>query len=103
MQITFQYFDDCPNWRTAHQRLLAAIADRDDVELLMQRAETSEDAETVNFRGSPTVLVNGLDPFAGSDTPPAGALACRVYPTGDGSPTVEQLRIAVAAAPRATQ
>jgi len=103
MQITFQFFDGCPNWRTMHQRLLAAIADRDDVELLMQQVETGEDAAAVDFGGSPTVLVNWLDPFAGSDTPPRGALACRVYPSGDGSPTVEQLRIAVAVAPRATQ
>ena len=69
----------------------------------MQRIETSEDAAAVDFGGSPTILLNTLDPFAGTYTLPTGAWACRVYPTEDGSPTVEQLQSAVAAARRATR
>lgn len=51
-----------------------------------------EDAEWLGFVGSPTVLVNGIDPFA-RDGSPEG-LACRVdmAPEGlAGSPTVDQL------------
>lgn len=51
-----------------------------------------EDATRLRFRGSPTILIDGADPFA-DKTSPVG-LACRVLPTPDGlrgAPTVEQL------------
>ena len=95
MEIAFQYFDGCPNWQTTHQRLEEAIEGLG-VTVDMQRVETPEEAAEVEFRGSPTVLIDGVDPFAGPDTPAAGSLACRVYQTEDGSPTVEQLRDAIA-------
>ena len=44
------------------------------------------------FRGSPTVLVDGRDPFA-DESAPAG-LSCRVFATPEGlrgAPTVGQL------------
>jgi hypothetical protein len=47
----------------------------------------------VGFRGSPTVLVDGRDPFLDRDSP-VGRLACRVDRTEDGlagAPTVDQL------------
>jgi hypothetical protein len=53
---------------------------------------TVEDAEVARFRGSPTILVDGVDPFALGDEP--FGLACRVYQTPDGLagvPTAEQL------------
>ncbi len=53
---------------------------------------TPEDAELWGFRGSPSVLVDGEDPFACPDAPVG--LSCRLYrpPEGDGgSPTREQL------------
>jgi hypothetical protein len=53
---------------------------------------TPEEAEAGPFRGSPTVLVNGRDPFADTDSPVG--FSCRVYRTEGGlagAPTVEQL------------
>lgn len=50
------------------------------------------------FKGSPTVLIDGVDPF-GSGKESVG-LSCRLYKTetGDaGSPTLQQLKRAVAA------
>ena len=94
MQITFQYFEGCPNWRTTYERLAEALSGVDTT-VLMQLVETTEEAEAVGFRGSPTVLVDGVDPFDDSTAPPAGTLACRVYQTEDGSPTIEQLRTAL--------
>lgn len=91
MEITFQYFEDCANWQTTHQRLREVIGERDDIDLVMQRVETAEEASAVGFAGSPSILIDGVDPFASSDAPPAGTLACRVYQTDDGSPTIEQL------------
>ena len=61
-----------------------------------QLVTTAEQAEAVGFRGSPTVLVNGRDPFA-DPTAPTG-LSCRVYSTEAGlagAPTVEQLLAAL--------
>jgi hypothetical protein len=94
-EIAFQYFDGCPNWQITHERLKQAIEGLG-VKVVMQLVETPEEAAEVGFRGSPTVLIDGVDPFADPDTRAAGALACRVYRTEDGSPTVEQLRDALA-------
>ncbi|QBI18794.1 thioredoxin family protein [Egibacter rhizosphaerae] len=90
--VRLLYFDGCPNWQNAEARLRALQAEAG-FELERQRVETAEDAERLGFRGSPTVLVDGVDPFA-DGTAPIG-LACRVYATSDGlhsAPTVEQLR-----------
>jgi hypothetical protein len=60
--------------------------------------ETPEDVERLRFAGSPTILLNGTDPF----DEPSGeyGLACRVYRTPEGpagSPTTDQLRDALSA------
>jgi hypothetical protein len=63
---------------------------------LRRDAETPEAASRIGFRGSPTVLVDGHDPFVTGDEPTG--LACRLYTTPEGlrgSPTREQLRDAL--------
>jgi hypothetical protein len=50
----------------------------------------------LSFHGSPTIIVDGHDPFPTAGQP---GLACRIYqtPAGPaGAPTVEQLRSALA-------
>lgn len=94
MVVTVQYFDGCPNWRTAEERLSEALdrLGRRDVVVTRRRVASGEEAEELSFRGSPTILVDGRDPFADPDSPVG--LSCRVYPTRDGlvgAPTVEQL------------
>lgn len=52
----------------------------------------------LGFSGSPTILVDGQDPFADQDAPIG--LACRLYATEEGlqgAPTIAQLRGARAA------
>jgi hypothetical protein len=93
VDITLRYFDGCPNWHLADERLREALAatGRLDVAVEYELVETPEDAERLGFVGSPTLLVDGLDPFAIPGAPVG--LACRVYPTPAGlagSPTVEQ-------------
>jgi hypothetical protein len=59
-----------------------------------------DDAASHRFGGSPTVRINGVDPF-GSDGSPS--LACRLYPTGtglSGIPDPEPIRALIAAASR---
>ena len=67
--------------------------------LTLCRVETDEQAQQLSFRGSPTVLVNGQDPFADASAPVG--LACRVYRTDGGlagAPSVEELTAALRAA-----
>jgi hypothetical protein len=50
---------------------------------------TPEAAARLGMRGSPTLIVDGLDPFPSNVV--EGALACRLYKTGhrvDEAPTV---------------
>ena len=65
LQITIQFFDGCPHWDVAEQRLR------------YQRIDSPEDAERLDFHGSPTLLVNGRDLFAGREV--TVGLGCRVY------------------------
>ena len=101
VHVTLRYFDGCPSWRTADERVREALerTGRTDVELRYERVETQADAERLAFVGSPTILVDGVDPFAVADAP--SGLACRVYPTPEGlrgCPTVDQLVAVLAAA-----
>ena len=101
MKITLQYFDGCPNWEILDSKIAEALDGRSGAEVVHQRVETPEDASRLGFHGSPTVLIDGVDPFA-EDSAPVG-LACRRYRTPDGragSPTVAQLRTAIRGASR---
>lgn len=94
MTVSLQYFDGCPNWHVADERLRAALVavGRPDDEIDHVLVSTPEQAEASQFRGSPTVLVDGRDPFSDPDAPVG--LACRLYRTEHGlagSPTVNQL------------
>jgi hypothetical protein len=96
MKITLLYFDGCPNWEIADQRLAQVASEHPGVAVTRHRVETVEEAERIGFHGSPSIVVNGVDAFAG---PAAGVgLACRLYATPNGlagAPTLDQLRQAV--------
>ncbi len=93
MDVALLYFDGCPNWVEAQQRLTEALtAVGAESAYRLVPVTPVVDAERLGFRGSPTVLVDGRDPCAESDAPVG--LSCRVYRTPDGlrgAPTVEQL------------
>jgi hypothetical protein len=96
-QIEIRYFDGCPHWeQTRHlvEEVLAAEGIEADVRLTA--IADPEIAERLAFRGSPTVLVDGVDPW-GNPAAPVG-LSCRVYRTGDsfsGTPPRDELRAAI--------
>jgi hypothetical protein len=95
MRIELQYLDGCPNWKLTDDRLRVLAAESPDIEVTRHALDTVEDAVRVGFHGSPSVLVDGVDVFAGKDM--AVGLACRVYYTPDGpagAPTLDQLRAA---------
>ncbi|EWT07039.1 alkylmercury lyase [Intrasporangium chromatireducens Q5-1] len=93
MRIQLLYFEGCPNWQLADARLreaLDTVASAAKVERVL--ISTPEEAQAWAFRGSPSVLIDGRDPFA-DERDPIG-LSCRLYRTAvavEGSPTVEQL------------
>jgi len=103
MDITLLYFDDCPSWKVAYERLETLASERDDIRVTRHLVETLAEAEHTGFRGSPSIQVDGVDVFAQPDE--LVAMACRRYLTPDGfqgAPTLDQLRAALAdpAAPR---
>jgi hypothetical protein len=78
-----------------HDRLREAIRAEGLVNInpILEQVATPEDAERLRFVGSPTVLVDGRDPFSGGGG--TFGLSCRVYQTPEGlagSPTTEQLQ-----------
>lgn len=96
MEITLQYFEGCPNWKITEQHLNRLIANGLQASLAYELVDTEELAIERGFRGSPTVLIDGVDPFAEAETPLG--VACRVYRTEKGpagSPTIDQLRDAI--------
>ena len=93
-RVVLQYFDGCPGWHIAHDRLREAldVAGLREREIHLQKVETPEEADRIGFRGSPTILVNGEDLFA--DTSAATGFACRLYRTEAGAeaaPSLSQL------------
>ncbi len=101
VDVVLLYFDACPNWRLAEQRLRSLLRElgHEPDAVRLQQISTPEQADLLSFRGSPTVLIDGVDPFA-DPAAPVG-LSCRVFstPNGlEGAPTVEQLRQALTAA-----
>jgi hypothetical protein len=93
MRVQLLYFDECPNWEVADARLREALETLGfPVEVEKVLVTTPEQAEHWSFRGSPSVLVDGEDPFAQPGAPVG--LSCRLYRTPEGvggSPTVDQL------------
>lgn len=94
MRVSLVYFDGCPNHQVTSERLRKALVavGHDSVEVEHRRVGTAEEAERVGFRGSPTVLIDGQDPFL--DPGSRVGLSFRIFraPGGlTGSPTVEQL------------
>lgn len=93
MEVRLLYFDGCPHWMVAHERLRAAMAQvGTETPIEQVLIESPQDAEANAFIGSPTIRVDGRDPFARGDE--QVGLACRLYATPEGpagSPTVAQL------------
>ncbi len=92
---TLLHIDDCPNWETT-ERLLTGLSSELGFEVETRLITTAREAARAGFRGSPTVLIDGVDPFA-DDRAPVG-LACRVYATPEGLrgyPTLDMLRAAL--------
>jgi hypothetical protein len=94
MQIEVLYFEDCPNRLSTAERIDAVLREEEcsaDVrEVLVPDVET---AQRVNFLGSPTVRVNGIDIEPAAMDRRDFGLMCRRY--AGGVPSHELIRAAV--------
>jgi hypothetical protein len=91
--ITLLHVADCPNLSVARDRVVEA-AERAGVGVRVEErlVHGLSDAAELGFTGSPTILVDGVDPFADMDLVPS--MACRLYGTDEGvqgAPSVEAL------------
>lgn len=91
MHVSFLSIDDCPNADLGRQRLMEALEslDLDPAIVTYTTVANSDQAERLRFRGSPSILIDGVDPFADEDSPVG--LSCRIYRTEigvEGAPSV---------------
>lgn len=99
MEITLLYFDGCPSWEVTDEHLGVLAAERPGTTVRRHLVDTPAEADRTGFLGSPSIQVDGVDLFA--EPGAQVGLACRRYRTPDGyagSPTLTQLRAALAGA-----
>lgn len=94
MKLTVLMVDGCPGAPLLKQRLAVALAGRTDVEITWNVIADASEAARAGLHGSPTMLVDGVDPFAAPGQPPS--LSCRLYDNAPGllerAPSVTRLR-----------
>ena len=97
MEIELLVVPDCPYEDAADELLTIAVQDTGVKATITHTSIASEgQARQRGFIGSPTILLNGSDPFAQLEAPVA--LACRLYYTPDGLralPKLQDLRQAL--------
>ena len=98
MRLEVLHIPDCPNTAVLTERLDQLIVARSDVVIEHRVIHDQTEAAARGMTGSPTLLVDGLDPFAVAGLAPS--VSCRLYlddhGAASGAPTVAQLRAALA-------
>ena len=88
--IELQYFEGCPNAIEMKRRVKEAIGQiSSDVMYKEVIVKTHELSKQLKFRGSPTVIINGVD-LENLPESLEGNLACRIYK--NGLPTTEEIK-----------
>jgi hypothetical protein len=97
MEVTVLSVPGCPNAGVFQDRLSSALAG---VVVHRRVVDGEQEAAAAGMHGSPTLLIDGVDPFAMPNRPPS--LSCRLYrdPAGrsGGIPTIAELRQVLAEA-----
>ena len=98
MDIELLYVPNCRHSETAQRHLDTALAEEGLTAGVQEREVASpDDADRFGMYGSPTIRVDGRDPFASPDARPS--LSCRLYHDehgASGAPTVAQLAAVLA-------
>jgi hypothetical protein len=99
MELTLLTVQACPNAAAFEERLTAALAGHPGAVVHRREVADELEAATVGMHWSPTLLVDGVDPFAAPDQPPS--MSCRLYRDAagrtSGAPPVEALQRVLAA------
>lgn len=85
VHVELLYVADCPSWR-ATAALLNDLSRELGFTWSAVPVTTTQAAQALGFHGSPSVHIDGADPFA-DPTEPVG-LSCRIYRTRTGPATV---------------
>jgi predicted DsbA family dithiol-disulfide isomerase len=97
MELTILTVPDCPNAAALEGRLEAVLAGYPDTIVRRRQVADEQEAAETGMAGSPTLLINGMDPFAVPGQVPG--LSCRLYRDAAGriagAPPVEDLRRAL--------
>jgi hypothetical protein len=94
MELTLLTVPDCPNAAAFEERLAAALASHPGAVVRRRVITGEQEAAEAGMHGSPTLLIDGTDPFAAPGQPPS--LSCRLYRDAAGRtgavPSVHELR-----------
>ena len=97
MRLEILQVPDCPNAAILAARLAELTDGRPGFRVNRQVVTTEDDADRLGMTGSPTLLIDGVDPFARPGQKPA--ISCRLYPDEQGrpgpAPSPGQLRAAL--------
>jgi len=84
MEIEILHVPGCPNLGLARARLDAALAQTATVAVVREVVVADPaDANLLGMHGSPTITIDGHDPFGQPATGPS--LSCRLYWSGDNT------------------
>ena len=93
MELVLLTVPGCPNAAAFEERLAAALTGRPSTVVRHRVVGDEREAAEAGMHGSPTLLVDGIDPFAAPGQPPS---LCRLYRDAAGQagpvPSVEALR-----------
>ncbi|GAA1580615.1 hypothetical protein GCM10009789_38100 [Kribbella sancticallisti] len=97
LDLQVLHVPDCPNLAPMLERLHTAT----DLPVTTREISTDTEAAAAGMAGSPTLLINGVDPFSAPDHCDC-TVSCRLYRDDQGrivpAPSTEQLRAAITAA-----
>ena len=97
VHLTVLAVPGCPNAGLLEERIAGVLGSRRDVTVSRHVIADEQEAARRGMHGSPTILVDGTDPFAGPGQ--AASVSCRLYRDSDGradgAPSVSQLRQAI--------
>ena len=86
-KVEILYWPHCPSFAEAHQLVLDVAAEAGTpIEVGIREINTLEEAVSVGFVGSPTILVDGRD-VDESSAFGRPSLSCRLYRLPDGRPS----------------